>query len=282
MIEAIKNVVFGMIIGVANVIPGVSGGTMAVLLNIFDKLMNAFSIKNIKKNLVFLLELGLGAAVGIVLFSKGIKFLLESYPVATNFTFIGLIIGSLPMIYKRATRQTFRKTSLIPFFIALSVMVALSVVNGEAMSGQVFTQLTAGRFFLLIAWGAIAIVTMIIPGISGSLVLKVLGGYDTVIGAVAGLNLSDLPGSLNSLLLLLPFGIGCIAGALVGIKIIKTLIQKYEQPTYFAILGLIVGSPISMVRGFGFHTQGFIALGLMAVGAAVAYLFSVTEKESSC
>lgn len=279
MIEFIKNAVFGMIIGVANVIPGVSGGTMAVLLNIFDKLMNAFSIKNLKKNLVFLLELALGGAIGILLFSKGVKFLLDTYPVATNFTFIGLIIGSIPMIYKRATRQTFRKINLIPFFIGLAAMVALSIVNADSISGSVFTELTVGRFFLLLVWGAVAIVAMIIPGISGSLVLKVMGGYDTVITAVAGLSPMDISGSLHNLLILLPFALGCIAGALAGIKAIKTLIAKYEQATYFAILGLIVGSPISMVRGFGFHTQGFIAIGLLIVGAVVAYLFSVSEND---
>ena len=112
-------IIFGVIIGVANIIPGVSGGTMAVVLNIYDKLIDSVSNfrKDFKKSIMFLLPIGIGAVLGIVAFSKLIEFLLTNYPLATNFFFIGLILGSIPMIFKRATEDRFRLSSLVPFLL---------------------------------------------------------------------------------------------------------------------------------------------------------------------
>ena len=98
--DMVKFVIFGAIVGVANIIPGVSGGTMAVILKIYDRLIETLSLKNVKKNLPFIIPLGIGAAVGIVLFSKAIEFLLGNYPMATNFTFMGLILGSIPIKWR--------------------------------------------------------------------------------------------------------------------------------------------------------------------------------------
>lgn len=116
--------VAGVLIGVANIIPGVSGGTMAVILKVFDRMIEALSLKNLKQNWLFILCVGVGAGVGILAFSKAIKFLLLHYPMATNFTFIGLILGSIPMIFKRAKEGSKQKNGT---FAPLS----LGVVCGD-------------------------------------------------------------------------------------------------------------------------------------------------------
>ena len=115
--EFLTRMVQGLVVGVANIIPGVSGGTMAVVMGIYDKLISAVSDlkKDFKKSVLYLLPIGLGAVLGIVLFSHLIKYLLGSYSMPTNFFFLGLILGSIPMIYRRASREKFQKSSAIPF-----------------------------------------------------------------------------------------------------------------------------------------------------------------------
>ena len=121
----LKYLISGAIIGVANIIPGVSGGTMAVVLNLYDKLIGAFSNirKNWKESLKLLIPIVIGAGIGIVAFSWLIKFLLEKFPLATNYFFIGLIIGSIPMIFHRSVSPRFKAINLIPFLIALGLII---------------------------------------------------------------------------------------------------------------------------------------------------------------
>ena len=109
----IKNLIAGAVIGIANIIPGVSGGTMMVILNMFDKIIEAVSSfrKNVKKNILYLLPILIGAAIGIIAFSKGITFMLDNYPVIINFFFMGLIVGSVPLVFKSAYKKDTQYTS---------------------------------------------------------------------------------------------------------------------------------------------------------------------------
>ena len=187
--QAVKNVFSGAVVGVANVIPGVSGGTMAVVLNVFDQMMETLGLKKFKKNLAFLITFGLGAVIGIAAFSSAIKWLLQYYPVATNFAFIGLILGSVPMIFRRAMRGSKRVTlgSAVAFLVGLGVMLALAFVNESAFSTSAETVLTFSLAVRLFFVGALASVAMILPGISGSLIMVIFGTYYTVIGSISNI-----------------------------------------------------------------------------------------------
>ena len=134
--DIILGMIYGCIIGVANIIPGVSGGTMAVMLNIYDKLIDSFTgiRKNFKKSMAFLVPVILGAVIGIVAFSVLIKYLINNHPLPTCFFFIGLILGSLPLVCKRALETKFKIWSVIPFIIFLAGMTALAFVNTEAQN----------------------------------------------------------------------------------------------------------------------------------------------------
>ncbi|MFR4250531.1 MAG: DUF368 domain-containing protein [Christensenellales bacterium] len=264
-------IIFGVIIGVANIIPGVSGGTMAVVLNIYDKLIDSVSNfrKDFKKSIMFLLPIGIGAVLGIVAFSKLIEFLLTNYPLATNFFFIGLILGSIPMIFKRATEDRFRLSSLVPFLLFLIGMLVLSSFSDGAMSGEVVSQLSTGIFIKLLVCSAIAAAAMILPGVSGSMVMVILGTYNTVLTAISSMNI----------LMLVPVGIGVLIGIIGGAKVIDLCLKKFPQATFFAILGLILGSiyPLIANAGFSFSAEGIVAIVLMIVAAGISLAFS-SEK----
>lgn len=270
--EFIWNMIYGAIIGIANIIPGVSGGTMAVILNIYDELISAVSnfTKAFKKSLMLLIPIGLGAGVGIILFSKLIGYLLETHPMPVNFFFMGLIIGSVPMIYKRATVKEFKVVSLIPFVIAMAIMVGMSFLSkDEAAVDTLITTITLGTAIKLIVCGAIAAACTILPGVSGSLILVVLGVYTSVLNAISTFNIP----------VLFFVGIGVLIGLLGGAKLIDICLRTNEQLTFFAILGLVVGSvvPVFKASGFAFGGQAVVAIMTLALGIGISLLFA-SEK----
>lgn len=269
--EFLKRMLYGAVIGVANVIPGVSGGTMAVILGIYDKLLESISFKNLKRNILFLLPVALGGGAGILALSKTIKFVLANYPIATNFAFIGLILGSIPMIWKRA-RNPQGETSVSPlnvvfFAAAFALMLLLAFLNRDSIENTVQTQLTPVLTIQLFFASIASAFSMLLPGISGSFVMLLLGCYSTIISAVSDLNI----------ILLLPVAAGCVVGLLLGALLISKLMKKYPQAAYMAILGLIAGSLFSIYPGFVLGAEGIIAILLLALFAFVSWWFSVRE-----
>ncbi|WP_312094104.1 undecaprenyl phosphate translocase family protein, partial [Aminipila sp.] len=125
----LKSFFSGIIIGIANVIPGVSGGTMAVILNVYDKILFAFSLKQIKKNILFLGFLGSGTFFGILCFSRVITYLYDNYYMVLNFCFIGLVFGSVPLIYGKAKFQGVQAKNWIPFVLTLIFMIGISILK---------------------------------------------------------------------------------------------------------------------------------------------------------
>ena len=268
--DNIMNILKGMVIGISNVIPGVSGGTMAVVLGIYDKLIatiNGF-FKNWKKSILFLGEIAVGAALGIILFSKLISTLLTNYPEPTKFFFIGLILGSFPLLYKRAIKDTVKPINYIWFVITLGLMIAMSFFNKNDSTSVIITTLSLKSFISLFAAGFIAAATMILPGVSGSLVLLILGLYTTFTTAISDFNIP----------LLIPIGLGVLIGIVTMTKIIEALLKKFPQPTYMAICGLIIGSIFSVYPGFTLGTMGIFSSIAFAAGFILTYLLG--KKES--
>lgn len=268
--ENLINFFKGMVIGIANIIPGVSGGTMAVVLNIYDKLISSVSeiLKDWKKNLIFLLPIGIGAGTGIVLFSKLIKTLLENKPIPTNFFFTGLILGSIPMIRKKALESKFKASSIIPFAITFGVLIALAVIMPPETNATIIRDLTVNSFIQLLLAGIIGASAMVVPGISGSFILLLIGLYTTAITAVAEFNIP----------LLIPIALGAIIGLIFTTKVIDKLLSRFPQPTYFAILGLVIGSVFPIYPGFALNMDGIIAIVAMIVGIVLAYFLGSDKK----
>lgn len=230
--EHIINVLKGVVIGIANAIPGVSGGTMMVIMKVFDRILGAVSIKKLKANFVFLVTIVLGMGIGVVLSSLVLDYCFENFYVQTQFFFMGVVLGSLPMIYKEATKEKkLTPVHLIPFAIGLGVIIGVTVIS-RSIDNSVITTLTAGNFIYLVIISIIAAAAMIMPGLSGSLVLLILGGYQTAITAVAEMNIP----------ILIPIAIGVLLGIVLCAKLITLCLKKWQRGTYAVILGLIVGS----------------------------------------
>ena len=261
----IKLIIYGAIIGVANIIPGVSGGTMAVILNVYDKLIQSVSNfrKDIKKSLAFLIPIGLGAGIGILIFAKIIEYCLAHFSAATNLVFVGLIIGSIPMIFEKTTGGKLKLGGILTFLVCLACMIYMGVVQPEE-SNVVITTLTISSFIRIFLASFVAAGAMIIPGISGSFVLLLLGIYTTVLTAISDLNI----------LILIPVGLGCGVGILVCAKIIDLLFAKFPQQTYSGILGLMVGSIFVIFPAFTLNLEFIIGCVLAGCSAYTAYVFA--------
>lgn len=263
----------GIAMGIGNAIPGVSGGTIAVVTKIFDRLVEAITpnIKKLLKNMPFLIPVGIGMVIGIFCTSLILKKLFETYYVPTQLFFLGLIIGSIPTILHECKKETpkIRPVNLIPFFIGAAFMVLLLFLNE---GGSMFAEgavLTARDIILYIIMGFIAAAAMVIPGVSGSMIMKVFGAYDSVISAVANLDIAVLA----------VFAVGAVIGIFTAVKIIDVLLKKFRQGTYCLILGLIMGSVAHIFpAGFKFNTQGIVGIILLLVGFAVPYLTELPSK----
>lgn len=259
VIEYLKYFLCGMVFGIANVIPGVSGGTMLVVFGVFDRLTDAISgIKNIFKNIGFLLTFGVGAGAGILLSAKVIGSLFDGFPIQTNMFFIGLILGGVPLIYKFGTSEKkVKPLCIVPFLLAMALVIGLTVLDNLNII-NIVTESVEGFDLLfsikMVLCAALAAITMIIPGISGSFVMMLLGVYETIIGAIDTFNF----------FVLIPFAIGAVIGIIFGAKLISFLIKKNKLMVYSALMGLVVGSVYAILpEGFGFNLTtgyGFVCL----------------------
>lgn len=261
----------GMLIGIANIIPGVSGGTMAVSLGIYDKLIASVSglLKDWKKSCRTLLPIALGCAVGIVAFTYAIEYLLSRHTFLTCMAFVGLILGGLPVLVASLKRELQKNGSkiglsgILAFAALFAVAVFLPMMNAEDEVLKTFSLspvVMASLFFV----GVIASATMVIPGVSGSLVMMILGYYYGVINTIKSfldsLKAFDMAGLARGFALLMPFGIGVLLGIFLIAKLITFLFEKYGIQTYCAILGLIAASPFAIFYNTGALSQ-FASLG---------------------
>ena len=285
----------GIIIGMANVIPGVSGGTIAVVFNIYDEFVNAITL-NVKKlwaNKKFLIPLLGGMALGVLLFSKFVTVLYENFPVQTNYAFMGLIIGSIPLIFNY-TRKISQQKKAGPLFVAALVLCAVAgfavlmlfsyfegKVDRSAVENAIMPVFTAKLGFKIFFAGILGAITMIIPGISGSLIMLIMGVYTIVITSIPALFHAET--FVHALTLLLPNGIGVLIGLLSGAKLISLLLKHIPNHTYAVILGLLVGSAVTICPGFKQIDSILTALSCLLSllgGAALAYFSSKSENKS--
>lgn len=267
MLEIIKSFTYGALIGIANAIPGVSGGTMAVILNIYDRILYSVSLHNIKKRLSFLIPLALGAVTGIFALSNVIVSLMETQEMLLKFCFIGLVIGSVPSIYKKARDTRTKPRNVILGILAFFFMAVAGILGQTDVSTQSLDDLGGFSILLciyLIVTVLISTIAMILPGISGSLMMLLFGVYTIVMEAVASFNIA----------LLIPIGIGVLSGLFIGIKVIKKMLRMHPQALYFIILGLVIGSIFAIYPGFTANIEGVSSLAGMLIFMLAAYLLS--------
>lgn len=276
----LKNIIKGAIIGIANIIPGVSGGTMAVSMGIYDKLIHCIThlFSEFKKNLQFLVPIFIGAGIGLVGLSFVIEYLFDVAPLETNLLFIGLIIGGLPAMWKRVKGNSIKVPHIVAFLLFFALVVGLAAV-GSGSGTDVVIEPGVGMAVSLFAVGLIAAATMIIPGVSGSMILLILGFYNPIVSEIntfiRALLAFDMAALWRGILIFVPFGLGVVAGIFGIAKIIEIVFNKYPLIAYWAIIGLIVASPVGilLMASFGTISVWNVVIGVaaLAAGTFVAY-----------
>lgn len=237
----------GGAIGVANIIPGVSGGTIAVVLGIYEYLIEAISNfltdkEKRKEYVIFLAKIAIGALLIIFLSAKLMKFLLENYYIYTNLAFVGLIAGSIPSIYKSHDEMKPSSAAVISFIVGAGIILFFefafpNVEKKEAV--DVIFSLNFKSAILLVIAGFFAGGSMIVPGISGSFIMVLMGQYYIVTSCVADRDVAPL----------LVVGVGIVLGVIIFAKIINVLLKKFPKETFYFILGLVIASLYSIYPG---------------------------------
>lgn len=284
--------IYGIVIGMANIIPGVSGGTLAVVFNIYDEFVNAitFNVKKIWGNRKFVFPLLMGMLSGIVIFSKLFTVLYENFPVQINYLFTGLIVGSIPMIFGYAVKHeedtklgagkiaSICICALMGFALLLIFAYYDKVIDKSSDMNFILPELSVRLTFRIFIAGILGAIAMIVPGISGSLLMLILGVYPIIITSIPAMFHPET--FVHAVLLLLPNGVGVLLGLLCGAKLISWFLKKAPNQSYSVILGLLFGSIINVFPGFAVLESvklGIFSVLCFIVGFLMAYLSSKVE-----
>ncbi len=274
MKEKIILILKGMIIGVANIIPGVSGGTLMITLGLYEEVIDTIShfFKNFKKNLRLLIPLAIGMVLSILLLSKVISVCLEKYPFPTTLFFIGLILGGIPLLWRKSKAAKYKWSNWLVFAITFGVILAFTFLKSGDFVVDL-NSLTPVGYITLFLIGMVSAATMVIPGISGSFVLMMLGYYEPIVNTIKDLTKFDLLG--HNILILAPFGIGIIVGIVLVAKLIEYLLKRYPIKTYYGVLGFVLASLVAIIKPLIGITPSVIEIVISIVlvigGGLIAY-----------
>ena len=276
----------GIGVGIANIIPGVSGGTMLVIFDLFERLTNAVSdvfkrkTTTRKQSILFLLKLLVGAGIGIVAFAKILGFTLNHIEAETIFWFMGLILFSIPIVIKKEMKN--EKFNVIYFLIGIVLIGVLEYFNLKGVNNSLNEDAGIIGYLILFGLGVIGGISMIFPGISGSMVMLVLGKYEMVRSYIDQVTTLDV----NIFIKLGIFGLGAVAGIVFSAKILSSLLTKHKGKTISLILGFIIASalilPLNLETPITFTTEKVCGLIVSFIlGGVVIYYLDKLEKKNS-
>lgn len=281
MKEFIVNILRGMVVGIANVIPGVSGGTMMVSMGIYDRLILVLThfIKRMKEAVALLVPILIGMLLSIAIFAKIFsEILFPRFPLQTNLFFIGLILGGLPVIYGKVKGNTIKIPQIIAFLLFFVMVVGFAFV-GEGGGSSADISFSVGNVIKLFGVGIIAAATMVIPGVSGSMIMMILGYYNTIIDTINdfinALKAFDIAAMLDTFVVLVPFGIGVVIGIVAVAKLIEFMLKKFPLVTYWAIIGLIAASPFAILIMMEIGAVGVVEILTGVVLLVVGFFISL-------
>ena len=277
----LKHIIIGISIGGGMVVPGISGGVLAVAFGIYEKMIKAILglFKNMKENILFLGPLGIGILIGAIFFSRILLAFFNSYRTETCFSFIGLILGGLPILFRKINKTEDKKVNYKSLIIAFLISVILFIL-GKSTVDFSFSKYMSNNYIsylLLFLTGIIFISGKIIPGISSSFLMMLIGMYEYT------LNMLAHPFSLSKgeLYSLIPLTIGAGLGAVAFLKLMNYLLEKHHNLTYSAIIGFVIGSIAAIYPSVTSFLQFLVGLLFLIISFALSYLFTIktnTEK----
>lgn len=229
----------GIAIGIATLVPGVSGGTMAIMVGLYDDIIHSISsfLKDVKKNLIFMATVGIGGIIGLFAFSSVVKFGLEHFRYPCFYLFIGIILGGIPVLYKKANTGKTRLVDWVYFAVGFIIILVMSIYNGTIINLANSTGVL--QFVFLFIAGVIIAVALILPGISTSFMLLALGMYEITVNAISNREVNFL----------IPIGLGTVFGVIATTRILENCMKNNPKQTYMLILGFVAGSIIEVFPG---------------------------------
>lgn len=280
----IKSFFKGVVIGIANIVPGVSGGTMMVSMGIYDRLIHCIThlFSEFKKSVLFLLPIAVGMVAAIAASSFGLTYLFEHFPIQTNLLFVGLILGGLPAVWKKVKGKGIKGghvAACVLFFALVVGMAAMGESEGQAAD----LSFSIVNVVILVGVGIITSATMVIPGVSGSMVLMLMGFYYPILNEVkdffTALAAFDMEAIIAGCGILIPFGIGVVAGIFGIAKLVEIIFEKFPLYAYWVIIGLIVSSPIAilLMGTFPALTAMSALTGVVALAAGIVIAMKLGE-----
>lgn len=258
----------GTIIGGTMMVPGASGGTMAMILGIYDRLI--WSVSGFRshryESFVFLMLFCFGGCLGMFILSKPVMYCLQNYPTATMYFFIGAIFGGVPMIIRESKGTLFSWKRALHIMSGIFLVLLVSMIPTGYFESQLEINLRTG--VLLTAAGFVSAAALVLPGISVSYLLLVIGLYDETMRAISQLYFPFL----------LPLGAGTVLGVIITTKCLEKAMVKYPLATYSIILGFVLGSAAQVFPGIPDYEEIPVCCLTVAAGFASILILSYQKK----
>lgn len=256
----------GLLCGIGNIIPGVSGSALLIIMDIYEKCITSITellkLRNIKKNIIFLIPIAIGIVIGTVLFGNFIKFFLNKYPMPTTYIFFGLILGTIPFLFRKASKEKFsiKNIPILLFTMGLGIVLMLfgSNVNQPQNIGDIQK----------IICGFVLASSTIIPGISSTVLLSLIGVYDVYLEAIIVLDVAFL----------IPVIIGFSIGLTIFSLLINYLLKKFYSYTYYGIIGFLMTTMPTVIKGeISNNFISLISILLLILSFLITYYLSGKE-----
>ena len=279
------NLLKGALIGVSMIIPGVSGGTVAVLLNIYNELIEAITNlkSSFKKSICFLAPIGIGMILAFAAMYFPLKLALKYVPLEIISLFAGLMVGSLPNLYRNALKNGYKKFDFMAIILPFITVIGICFIPG-LKAVNLTSSLKPYMYIILILVGILASVALVVPGISGSMLLLILGFYEPLLNTISGIKTAPI----HSILVLCLFIIGLLIGFFTIARLMKYLLNKIPRIITWIIFGFVVGSIIAIYLSLDYKMINIDVIGivlsilLVFVGMFLSYklISMVSNKES--
>lgn len=276
-----KTLTKGIVVGLGAITPGLSGSVLLVIFGLYHKALESIStiFKNFKKNLLFLIPLAMGIGTGMLLFSKIAQFFLNNFEMQTRFTFLGLVVGTIPLFIREVTKEKRNEGKKFPKRYILLIICATAVgLTLSYMSGVGFKEISNPNLLQSVVLGLVVAASYIIPGVDSAVILNYFGMYKM------WLSVADLDNLLQPqffLKIALPTAVGLAIGVLLISSIINFLLKRYYTITFSVIFGLFISIIPKLLNEscvLGFNGKTAISLILMIIGLCFSFFLSDLEN----
>lgn len=272
--EFIKDIAKGIFIGAGAILPGISSGVLCVIFGIYDKLVESVLgiYKDFKNNFRFLFPIIIGTFLGVILFGNILKIVLTNFPMQTKYAFIGLILGSIPVLLKKINSKNGFRLHYLIYTVGAFLIGFLMVIMEENIAKNIllnvnltdtYNYFSIEKVIFLIVVGICMSVGIVVPGVSSTIILMCFGVYNIYISAIANLNIY----------ILVPLGIGVVIGGIIFLNIINYLLKKFYMQTFYSIIGFTLGSVLVLYIPLSFNVTGIISIILLIIGFYTASFF---------